>query len=265
MLFQPISLPRLFSKMKFSAIIASALLAGTSVASPVARSPLTRPRTRRPDIFTNDTATQYSPNWAGAVLIGNSYTVVSGEFTVPTPSAPPGASPYQQYCASAWVGIDGDTCQSAILQTGVNFCIQGGQPSFQAWYEWYPDYMYYFQGISISAGDNMRVTVDASSSESGTATIENLSNGQKVTHNFNGGVQGDLCETNAEWIVEDFESNGSLVPFADFGTVTFSNAYAEQGGQRVGPEGATMVDIQQNGQVLTSSSVSGNGVTVTYE
>jgi hypothetical protein len=26
-----------------------------------------------------------------------------------------------------------------------------------------------------------------------------------------------LCEENAEWIVEDFESGSSLVPFANFG------------------------------------------------
>ncbi|KAF4500527.1 glycosyl hydrolase family 43 [Fusarium agapanthi] len=38
--------------------------------------------------------------------------------------------------ASAWVGIDGDTCQTAILQTGISFYADG---SFDAWYEWIPD------------------------------------------------------------------------------------------------------------------------------
>jgi hypothetical protein len=53
---------------------------------------------------------------------------VTGTFKVPTPSAPSGGS--GTYSASAWVGIDGDTCDSAILQTGVDFTIDGGEVSF---------------------------------------------------------------------------------------------------------------------------------------
>ncbi len=48
---------------------------------------------------------------------------MTGTFVVPTPSAPDGA-------ASAWVGIDGDTCGNAILQTGVDFDYSGGSISF---------------------------------------------------------------------------------------------------------------------------------------
>jgi hypothetical protein len=65
------------------------------------------------------------------------------------------------------------------------------------------------------------VTVTATSKTAGTAVIENVSTGKTVTHTFTGGVDGDLCEYNAEWIVEDFEEGGSLVTFADFGSVTF--------------------------------------------
>lgn len=45
-----------------------------------------------------------------------------------------------QYAASAWVGIDGDTADNSILQTGVDFYAEGGEVGFDAWYEWYPDY-----------------------------------------------------------------------------------------------------------------------------
>lgn len=207
---------------------------------------------------------EYSSNWAGAVLIGTGYTAVTAEFTVPTPKVPTGGSSNKQYCASAWVGIDGDTCGTAILQTGIDFCIQGSSVSYDAWYEWYPDYAYDFSGISIAAGNVIRVTVDATSKTAGTATVENVSTGKSVTHTFNGGVDGDLCEYNAEWIVEDFESNNSLVPFANFGTVTFSNAEATDNGSTVGPSGATLIDIKQSNSILTSSSVTGNSVTVKY-
>jgi hypothetical protein len=34
-----------------------------------------------------------------------------------------------------------------VLQTGIDFCIQGGEVSYDAWYEWYPDYAHDFSGI----------------------------------------------------------------------------------------------------------------------
>lgn len=52
---------------------------------------------------------------------------MTGTFTVPTPTGKDGA-------ASAWVGIDGDTCGSAILQTGVDFTISGGEVSYDGEY-----------------------------------------------------------------------------------------------------------------------------------
>ncbi|KIY47126.1 concanavalin A-like lectin/glucanase [Fistulina hepatica ATCC 64428] len=73
---------------------------------------------------TNQTDATYSTNWAGAVLVADSaeYTSVTGTFTVPSPSLPDDAL-IGAYSASAWVGIDGDTCDTAILQTGVDFTI----------------------------------------------------------------------------------------------------------------------------------------------
>ncbi|KAJ5120944.1 Concanavalin A-like lectin/glucanases superfamily [Penicillium bovifimosum] len=206
----------------------------------------------------------YSSNWAGAVLIGTGYISVSADFTVPVPRSPKSADPNTNYCASAWVGIDGDTCNTAILQTGVAFCIQGGTASYDAWYEWYPDYAHDFSpNIRISAGNVVRVAVNATSKSSGTATIENLSTGEYVSHIFPNALGGDLCEYNAEWIVEDFTVNNAMAPFADFGTVAFTNAEASDGTHTYGPSNATVMDIYQ-GQVLTSSSVTERGVIVSY-
>jgi hypothetical protein len=214
----------------------------------------------------NETAhEEYSSNWAGAVLIGSGYSAVTGQFTVPTPKVPSGSSSSGTYSASAWVGIDGDTWGNAILQTGVDFTITNGKVSYDAWYEWYPDYAYDFTSIPISAGDVIKVTVTAASKSSGTAVIENVTTGKTVSHTFSSGsTQGSLGEVNAEWIVEDFESGGSLVEFANFGTVTFTGAQATDNGSKVGPSGATLIDIQQNSKVLTSSSVTSNSVKVSY-
>uniref|UniRef100_A0A093X7Q5 Aspergillopepsin-2 n=1 Tax=Talaromyces marneffei PM1 TaxID=1077442 RepID=A0A093X7Q5_TALMA len=200
---------------------------------------------------TNNTNTDYSSNWSGAVLTsppsGTTFTSVSAQFTVPTPQAVNGKAG----SSSAWVGIDGDTYTAAILQTGIDFSVDSsGAASFDAWYEWFPDYAYDFSGIDINAGDTIAVSVVANSNTSGTATIENLSTAQ----------------TNAEWIVEDYESGGSLVTLDNFGTVTFTSASAGlSNGESVGTDGADLIDLEQNRRVLTSVSVpSSSEVVVTY-
>ncbi|KAH9834825.1 peptidase A4 family-domain-containing protein [Rhodofomes roseus] len=257
-----------------ASLLASVLLATTALARPSGiAGRLARRRTgthlSKPVQLIEHAATsnvsnvEYSSNWAGAVYDSypsGSFTAVTGTFTVPTPSAPSGGS--GSYSASAWVGIDGDTCDTAILQTGVDFTIDGGSVSYDAWYEWYPDYAYDFSGISFSAGDTVKLTVTASSTTSGTAVIENQSTGQTVTQDITS--SSALCEENAEWIVEDYEENGSLVPLADFGTVTFTSASATTTSGSVGPDDATLIDIEQSNKVLTSASVSSNEVTVKY-
>ncbi|CAF3488946.1 unnamed protein product [Fusarium graminearum] len=204
----------------------------------------------------SDANVQYSGNWAGAVQIGSGYNKVQGTITVPEVSGSNGAA------ASAWVGIDGDTCQTAILQTGVSFYADG---SFDAWYEWIPDYAYSFSNFDVSVGDQIRMTVDASSKTKGVATLENLSTNQKVTHSFTN-TPSTLCETNAEWIVEAFQEGGSQVDLADFGSVTFTNAVASGSRGTTGPSGAQLIDISldQGQTVEAAASISGSTVTVNY-
>lgn len=200
---------------------------------------------------------------------------VTGTFKVPTPTGSSGS-------ASAWVGIDGDTCGSAILQTGIDFTIDGGDVSYDgelrvlmqenftnvylkiiAWYEWYPAVSTDFSGISFSAGDSVTLTVTATSTKAGSAVIENNTTGKKVTKSLTS--SSALCQQNAEWIVEDFEEGSSLVKFADFDEVVFTGATAKTiSGDSVGPSGATLLDIKQSSKVLTSVSATTSGLTVKY-
>jgi len=255
----------------FTALFTYALLATAAFARPNVKDRVARRREGRQSQplnhiestavgSSNISNVQYSSNWAGAVLIATSatYKTVTGTFVVPTPSVPSGGSSSTAYSASAWVGIDGDTCDTAILQTGVDFTIQSGKVSYDAWYEWYPDYAYDFSGITISAGNTIKLTVTATSTKAGSAVIENVSTGVTVTKALTSTAA--LCETNAEWIVEDYEEGSSLVPLADWGTVTFTGASASG----VGPSGATIIDIEQNSKVLSSVSVSSSSVTVSY-
>ncbi|EMC93556.1 hypothetical protein BAUCODRAFT_75521 [Baudoinia panamericana UAMH 10762] len=207
----------------------------------------------------NTKQTVYSSNWAGAVIISSGITEVTGTFTVPSVSEPAGGSDSTEYGASAWVGIDGDTCGAAILQTGVECLVEGTETAYSAWYEWYPDYSYTFTDFDVAPGNVIRATVQATSTTSGVATLENQSTGQSVSHTFSDeSSTGTLCETNAEWIVEDFQIGSSLVPFANFGSVTFTGASYQSNGASHGVTGATIFDVQQNGQTQTDCGTSGD-------
>ncbi|KAF2439903.1 hypothetical protein P171DRAFT_500727 [Karstenula rhodostoma CBS 690.94] len=267
--------------MKFLASLIPAFLASTAIAAP-SRQERAAARFNRRDALRNSNPLQasdleelrlananeshvsYSSNWAGAVLIGSGYKSVTGTITVPTPKKPSSGSSSTQYAASAWVGIDGDTCASAILQTGVDFYIKGSTISFDAWYEWYPDYAYDFTGITVKAGDQIKMTVTATSTSAGSAVIQNLTTGKTVTKTFSGETN-KLCQTNAEWIVEDFSSGNSLVPFANFGTVTFTGASVSTSSGTTGVSGSEILDIKQGSTVYTSCSTSGSStVTCSY-
>ncbi|UNI21281.1 hypothetical protein JDV02_007283 [Purpureocillium takamizusanense] len=200
--------------------------------------------------------TSYSDNWAGAVQTDSGFTKVVGTITVPKVSSGGDA----HAAAAAWVGIDGDSCDRAILQTGIDFYADG---SFDAWYEWIPDGSFAFSDFGMSVGDKIRMMVEARSSTSGVATLENLSTGAKASHDFTN-PPSKLCEENAEWIVEDFVTDGKLVPFADFGSITFTDARAEGSSGTVTPAGAEIYDIVADDKVVTDCSTNGDDLTCDY-
>jgi hypothetical protein len=132
-----------------------------------------------------------------------------------------------------------------------------------AWYEWYPDYAYDFSGISFSAGDSVTVTVTAASTKSGTAVIKNNTTGKSVSKSITSTAA--LCEQDAEWIVEDFEEGSSLVPMANFGTVTFTGASAGKSSGSVTPSGANTINmVNSGGSTTAQTTISGSSVTVKY-
>lgn len=105
------------------------------------------------------------------------------------------------------------------------------------------------------------MTVMATGKNSGSVVLDNKTTGQSVSHSFTNQA-GNLCNTNAEWIVEDFSQGNSLVPFANFGTVVFTNATANGAS---GLDNASIYDIKQGEKVYTSCSTpSSNSVSCSY-
>lgn len=259
------------------------LLVGTAIASPA-----TIPAARR---FRSGGSTSYKTftapadeasaatlgtytftNWAGAFLNTTDVTGVTGTFTVPTPSAPAGDDASTSYCGCAWVGLDGisNFCPNgALMQAGVNWCVENGVSSFVAWYEWWPaESQQDWDDISVSAGDSITVTISAASTTGGTTTLVNNSNGQSVNFTWTGESPA-LCEVNAEWIVEDYSVGNDLVAFADYGSVTFTGNSAVVGGVSTSDLSssyiANMVSESDSSDVISASSVSGNDITVVYQ
>jgi hypothetical protein len=208
---------------------------------------------------TNNTQTiRYSNNWAGAVLVDTGFQSVTGTFTVPTVKIPSGGNSATLYWASTWVGLGGNTCNTAILQTGIYLNIQGDRVFFRPWYEWFPEPAQVFEDLAVNAGDQLKLTAVAASTSAGIIVIKNLSTGKQVSQTLSRKI--DLsCQLNAEWIVEDNRLDGKALPFIDFGTTTFTEASVttlEGAVELSGVEIHDIMDEQQ--QVLTSSSISGS-------
>jgi hypothetical protein len=270
----------IYFKMVFSVkSFVPLLLAGAAVANPVAKPAASRLRRHpSPASFTNNTGadttaetigTYTFPTWSGAFLDTTDVTSVTGTFTVPTPSLPDGGDSSTAYCGCAWVGIDGVTnfCSGGLMQAGVNWCIEDGVPSYSAWYEWWPaEAQQTYDDISVTAGDQITVTIDATSTTGGTATLENLSNGQSSTFTWTGESPA-LCEVTAEWIVEDFTVGDSPVPFANYGSVTFTGNSAVVGGNTVDLSNAYLANMVPSGSssVVSLASVDGDDITCTYQ
>lgn len=114
----------------------------------------------------NAASSQYASTiWAGASLEQSPVTSITGTFTVPTISAPAGAtdSATTSYCGGAWVGIDGVTnicVDGGLMQAGVNWCTLNGVTTYTPWSEYWPEEAQVnFDNFPVVAGDQIRVTI----------------------------------------------------------------------------------------------------------
>ncbi|EEA27279.1 hypothetical protein TMatcc_004431 [Talaromyces marneffei ATCC 18224] len=259
------------------------LLAGTAIASPATIPAARRFRGGSDASFANFTSsadeasaatlgTYTFTNWAGAFLRNTAVTSVTGTFVIPKPSMPAGGNSGTSYCGCAWVGLDGisNFCPNGgLIQAGVNWCVENGVTSFAAWHEWWPaEAMQYWDNVSVSAGDSITVTITASNTEAGSATLINNTTGQRVRFVWTYKTPS-LCEATAEWIVEDYSIGNNLVAFADYGSVTFTGNSAVIHGATTSDLSnsyiANMVSVSNPSQVISASTVNGNAITVVYQ
>jgi len=213
-------------------------------------------------------------------------TEVSGEFSVPTLNC--GVTPSAGQ--TTWVGIGGAGAGTGdLLQTGVQTdCVSGVQTDLAGWWEEFPEYYSVnFIGMAVSPGDELEATVYAGNSGTAWETcLDDLTTGVSGimvtgegwglgTSSCSGTFfeQGSTASVtyaggySAEWIEEDYGSgsSGSLVPLADFGTISFGSLTTSLSSWSLSQ--AEQTAIAQDGVLLAVPSApdpTGDGFSVTY-
>lgn len=217
---------------------------------------------------------QESLNWSGYVVPSSGLvTDVSGSWTVPTVncSATPDAG------VSIWVGVGGTSSES-LLQTGIRETCRGGVASYAGWWEEYPNKPNReadFFPFPVSPGDSITASVYQSSATAWVTRLDDQTTGSSGwmvtgdawgvgrdgggTFTAQGGTAGLTFAGGhtAEWIVEDaITVDSSIVPFADYGNVSFTNLHASPASWSLSP--AEGWEIIQNGTVLSAPSQPGS-------
>jgi peptidase A4-like protein len=225
-------------------------------------------------------------NWAGYVVPSTTLvTEAAGEFTVPSLNC--GHTP--DASEATWVGIGGNGGSSGdLLQTGVESdCVGDVQVENPGWWEEFPEYYSVtFNSMSVSQGDQIEASVFQATDGSWVTRLDDLTTGisglMETGHAW--GTVLDSAPTTwlvqegnassvsytggytAEWIVEDYgRSDGSLVPFADFGTLAFNNMTTSLTSWSLTPDEEVGLG-DRNGNLLAAPSApdSSGGFSVSY-
>ena len=227
------------------------------------------------DVSANTTST----NWSGAVTpspaAGESYNSCSARWVVPNEWPPASAwtgsgwkdGSWEQV---AWVGIDGWTSQSAILQAGTKsvVTVTGGKVSQStwAWYEWYPAFEIAYTNFTVQPGDTVEVLVCSFSATTGYAAITNVGANTSTSVNLSApNAAAVLTGTNAEWILEDDSVGGAEAPFSDYGAIFFYDCNAGTTKREVNLDGSLLVNMVEGGATLSTAVQISSTVLETYE
>lgn len=200
--------------------------------------------------------------------------VVSSDFSYPTPEVI-GVSahwvvPYvtlsvSNTYSSAWIGIGGQF-DNSLIQIGTEHDSVNGKERILAWYELLPDYAVNIP-MNISAGDYMSASINLIDNSTGLwlMRIANLSNGESFSKN----VYYNSTLLSGEWIVERPTLNGKVSELANFGVVTFTEAYVNINNEvlPIGKTSFSQIHLtdHQNTQLTTISKISPEGTSFTVQ
>jgi Peptidase A4 family len=238
-------------------ILAPTALAQTWSASPQVQhpshaAPMIRVGSTLPGLGPLARATTQSSNWAGYDATGGGFTSVSATWTQPAVTPDPTQDSYSAF----WVGLDG-AGSNPVEQCGTDADNGHGTPSYYAWYEMYPAASVVISSMTITPGDVMHGSVVTDGAGDFTLTLSDETTGvTKIVQKTNAGAQG----ASAEVIAEAPSGAQSILPLADFGSVSFSDCaingapLAEAAWQQI-----DMVDHSTGTTLATASALGTDG------
>jgi len=176
-----------------------------------------------------------STNWSGYASVSNInkpannfVTDVKGSWTVPTLTCGSSAT-----YSAIWVGIDGYT-SNTVEQLGTEQDCSGGTQQNYVWYEMYPKNSYNVSNFPIYPGDVMTAEVKYTGSGKFQLSITDTTHPNSFSQPF---TSKSAKISSAEWVMEA-PWWGGVLPLANFGTVTFTNAqYKDSAGNAFAIDG----------------------------
>ena len=198
-----------------------------------------------------------STNWAGYTAQGGTYGGVGASWNVPSVAAQSAIA-----TDATWVGIGGIT-SGDLIQAGTQALVQDGQVTYSAWYETLPSYQQKIP-LTIHAGDSITASLTETTPGVWQLSFTDLTTGKNCSQS----IPYNSSKSSAEWIEErpiaDIGRGFSLIPLDQFGSVSFTGAYAIVNGARVTPAAAgatalSMVNGGANQTLATASSLNSSG------
>jgi hypothetical protein len=159
-----------------------------------------------------------SSHWSGYAAAGRSgtFTSVTATWTQPAVSCS-GVNSY----AAFWAGLDGYASRT-VEQIGTEGDCVDGTPTYYAWFEMYPRLGYSIDALDVTPGHSYTASVTSPRFATYALRLTDNTTGSSytTTQRFFG------QNASAEVIVEAPSTFRSVLPLADFGSVTFTGAQA---------------------------------------
>ncbi len=207
--------------------------------------------------FAANAAAMTSQNWAGYASAGNAgtFTSVSASWTEPAVTCTA-----TDTFASFWAGLDGDGTNT-VEQTGTEADCDAGAATYQGWFEMFPAAPVFYDN-PVEPGDAMSASVAADGGGAFTLTLTDSTQGWNQTTN----QTSDTAQLGSAEVITEAPSDGTVLPLSNFGTVSFTDATADNtaiGNEN--PSALTMASANDVTEATPSALTGGNAFVVTWD
>ncbi|MGH3186460.1 MAG: G1 family glutamic endopeptidase [Streptosporangiaceae bacterium] len=199
-----------------------------------------------------------SSNWSGYAATGGPFTSVSADWVQPAGNCSGGGGQY----AAFWVGLDGYS-SSTVEQTGTEVDCVGRTAEYYAWTELYPGASKVINA-TVRAGDQFAASVTYIGNYQYTLYLHDITRGW--TYSTSPQLHG-AARSSAEVIAEAPSSQYGVLPLANFGTASFTNAEVTTNSTKsLGAASPVQITMRDGSATVSVSGLTNNGqnFTATY-